>query len=341
MIRRTINSICKLNILSFRDYHCHTTLFYSTTTKSSPPSTTNLLNITKEMSEGSKTLTKKKQEDTEKYNGDSLPSLGLLKGTPDIFDGLTIDEVSQYPDNIEEFRVLLKKSLDFWIENKRRGLWFKVPESKSQLIPVLIENGFKFHHCQSDYLMLTNWLPQELNKLPHYTSHFIGCGGVVINDKKEILLITEKQRPTKWKIPGGALDSGEDISATAVREVFEETGVKTEFVGVLGFRQLHKYAFNRGDIYYICALKPISEEINIDPNEIALCKWAPIEEFLTLETPFPLQRSVARLAYEYAENGYKGFKGDLVANSLKPGNSFIYHGSDADLLDLKYVEKHE
>jgi len=291
------------------------------------------------MSEASKILTKKKVLDIEKYNNNSLIELGLLKGSPDIFDGITVDDCTQYPKTLEEFKVLLKNSLDFWTENKRRGIWVKVPEKQSHLISALVEQGFTFHHCQSDYLMLTKWIPIENNKLPHYTSHFIGCGGVVINEKKEILLITEKQRPDKWKIPGGALDSGEDISATAVREVFEETGVKTEFVSVLGFRQLHNYAFDRGDIYYICALKPISQEINIDPNEIALCKWAPIEEFLNIETPFPLQRSVGRLAYEYAMNGYKGFKADEVAKSLKPGNSLVYHGSDADLSDLKYIEK--
>ncbi|EGG20163.1 hypothetical protein DFA_07283 [Cavenderia fasciculata] len=270
-----------------------------------------------------------------RFNTHELP--GIFRGIPDIFDGITVNDDTQYPNDVDTFEIHLKNSIEYWVENKRRGVWIKIPESKSEFIPIVVRQGFSFHHCQSDYIMLTKWLPQDKNRLPDYTSHFIGCGGLVINDKKEILLITEKQRPNKWKIPGGALDSGEDICTTAVREVWEETGVKTEFVSVLGFRQLHNYQFNRGDIYFVCALKPLSSDINLDPNEIAQCKWLPIEEFVKNLETFPLQRSISRLAYEYAFNGYKGLKASEVSNSLKNGNSFVYHGSDADFDDLIWV----
>lgn len=39
-----------------------------------------------------------------------------------------------------------------------------------------------------------------------------------------------------WKFPGGAADYGEMIHEAAVREVFEETGVASEFVTILAFR---------------------------------------------------------------------------------------------------------
>ncbi|KAN0009328.1 hypothetical protein ACTFIU_006608 [Dictyostelium citrinum] len=305
---------------------------------------TNLLKITKTMSETSKLLDNKKIELNEKYNNPQLIEKGILAGIPDIFDGIIVNDTTQYPkgeDSVNKFKEIIKKSLEFWTENKRRGIWVEIPESYSILIPTLVENGFSFHHCQSNYIMLTKWLPTangEPNKLPHYTSHFIGCGGVVINDRNEILLITEKQRPDKWKIPGGANDPGEDICQTAVREVFEETGIRTEFVSILGFRQLHNYAFNRGDIYFVCALKPLTLEINSDPSEIAQCKWAPVKEFTEIETPFPLQKSVSRLAYDYCFNGYKGMKASAVANSLRAGNSFVYHSSETDFDDLKQKE---
>ncbi|KYQ91682.1 hypothetical protein DLAC_07459 [Tieghemostelium lacteum] len=292
------------------------------------------------MSQGSRNLNPHQLALIEKYNSPSLKEKSILCGHPDIFDGITVDNTDQYPDTVELFETFLNNSLNFWIENKRRGIWIKVPESKAHLISVATRAGFTFHHCQADYIMLTKWIPTELNKLPHYTSHFIGCGGVVINDKNEILLITEKQRPDRWKIPGGALDVGEDLCNTAVREVFEETGIKSEFVSVLGFRQLQNYAFDRADIYYVCALKPLSSEINMDTNEIGQCKWTPIQEFVNLQTPYPLQKAVSRLAYEYCFNGYKGFKASEVANSVKPGNSYLYHGSNANIDELaSKVEK--
>jgi ADP-ribose pyrophosphatase YjhB (NUDIX family) len=81
--------------------------------------------------------------------------------------------------------------------------------------------------------MLQHWLPEhELNKLPHYTTHFVGVGGVVINpETDEILVIQEKTSVVDskfadsklsvdmWKIPGGLVDEGENIPIAVEREV--------------------------------------------------------------------------------------------------------------------------
>ncbi len=48
------------------------------------------------------------------------------------------------------------------------------------------------------------------------------AGGVVQNDKKEILFI---YRLDKWDLPKGKLEKGENLEECAIREVEEETGV--------------------------------------------------------------------------------------------------------------------
>ena len=48
------------------------------------------------------------------------------------------------------------------------------------------------------------------------------AGGIVQNDKKEILFIN---RLGKWDLPKGKIEKGEKEAETAVREVIEETGV--------------------------------------------------------------------------------------------------------------------
>ena len=51
----------------------------------------------------------------------------------------------------------------------------------------------------------------------------IASGGLVQNEKKEILLIF---RRGKWDLPKGKLDKGETLEDCAVREVEEETGLQ-------------------------------------------------------------------------------------------------------------------
>jgi 8-oxo-dGTP diphosphatase len=77
---------------------------------------------------------------------------------------------------------------------------------------------------------LTKWLDESRpNMLPHYSSHTLGVGGVVIHpDQDKILLIKEKfvsNAHQNWKFPGGLVDQGETLDEAAVREVFEETGI--------------------------------------------------------------------------------------------------------------------
>ena len=68
-----------------------------------------------------------------------------------------------------------------------------------------------------------------------------------------------------WKLPGGLVEHNESIGDAAVREVWEETGVKTKFVSILGFRELLKYQFDQQDLYFVCFLETVdgNEEIDI------------------------------------------------------------------------------
>jgi 8-oxo-dGTP pyrophosphatase MutT (NUDIX family) len=66
---------------------------------------------------------------------------------------------------------------------------------------------------------------------------------------------------------------GEDIGDAAVREVWEETSVKSELQFLISLRHTHHGMFKCSDIYFVVGLKPISDEINRCKREIAACKW--------------------------------------------------------------------
>lgn len=51
----------------------------------------------------------------------------------------------------------------------------------------------------------------------------LAAGGLVLNEKKEMLMI---HRRGKWDLPKGKLDKGEKLENCAVREVEEETGLQ-------------------------------------------------------------------------------------------------------------------
>jgi ADP-ribose pyrophosphatase YjhB (NUDIX family) len=49
----------------------------------------------------------------------------------------------------------------------------------------------------------------------------------------ELLLVTPKLEPTVWVLPKGHIEAGESPDQTAVREVFEEAGVRARIVEFL------------------------------------------------------------------------------------------------------------
>ncbi len=60
---------------------------------------------------------------------------------------------------------------------------------------------------------------------------------LIIECKSGIVLIERRNPPLGWALPGGFVEYGESLETTAVREAFEETGLRVSLV-----EQLHSYS---------------------------------------------------------------------------------------------------
>ena len=69
-------------------------------------------------------------------------------------------------------------------------------------------------------------------------------GGLVYNKKGEVLFIF---RGGKWDLPKGGIEKGEEIEATAMREVTEETGV--DKLTITKKLQKTYHVFKRNGVY--------------------------------------------------------------------------------------------
>ena len=89
----------------------------------------------------------------------------------------------------------------------------------------------------------------------------VAAGGIVINDRKEILFIF---RDKKWDLPKGKAEKNENITQTAVREVMEETGVKDLII--VRPKEKTYHIFKRGKKNYLKETYWFEMKSNYDKN---------------------------------------------------------------------------
>lgn len=221
----------------------------------------------------------------------------VLESTTNPFRGV-VPVPASLPKNPEVFRQQLRDSIDVWRAEGLQVVWLEVPITRSTLIPVAVEAEFSFHHSGHDYLMLTHQLEPGAY-IPPYATHYIGAGGVVLNDDRELLVVSEKYRSRRgpsYKLPGGALHQGEHLVDGVIREVLEETGVQARFEALACFRHWHGYRYGKSDIYFVCRLKPLSQEISMQADEIAECLWMPVDTFLSDGGVHTFNKEIVRAA---------------------------------------------
>ena len=93
-------------------------------------------------------------------------------------------------------------------------------------------------------------LDERISHIP-----FIQTGAaIIIRNENGQILLQERTDRNKWGLPGGCQDLGEDLRFTAVREAYEETGIKLDPYEIESIDTLsgesRKNSYPNGDIVY-------------------------------------------------------------------------------------------
>lgn len=268
----------------------------------------------------------------------SMDSSLHFKGRKDRYSGLTVSSKEEYISG-QKLDSLLEVSMNHWRDEGIRTVWFKVELIHADWVPILVKHGFVYHHAQSDFVMMAQWLVvNEANNIPRYAHNMIGVGAFVVNDEDELLVVQERFAvKSHWKLPGGYVNPGEDLRSAAVREVKEETGVDTEFVSMVTFRHVHQANFNCSDIYFIIHLKPVSKSITMCTKELAKCEWMKLQEYVKHPLVHEVNQYFAECFLESQRKGIQIEATDMYTAAIKRKQT-VYHikfNSEPEVIDDK------
>ncbi|KAI4296051.1 hypothetical protein L6164_036041 [Bauhinia variegata] len=264
---------------------------------------------------------------------DAGQQIKLLMSTNDDHGGVIV-EMDEAMDSTS-FVSILRASILHWKQQGKKGVWIKLPIHLVNLVEPLVKEGFWYHHAEPKYIMLVYWIPEGANTIPPNATHRVGVGAFVMNEKREVLVVQEKSglfRGTGvWKLPTGVVDQGEDICAAAVREVKEETGIDSEFMEVLAFRQSHNSFFEKSDLFFICMLRPLSFDIQMQEGEIEAAQWMPFEEYSA--QPFvekhELMKYINDICMARTDGEYSGFTPVPTKSHFQKHQSYLYLNAGA------------
>lgn len=93
-------------------------------------------------------------------------------------------------------------------------------------------------------------LDERISHIP-----FIQTGAaMIIRNKEGKILLQERTDRNKWGLPGGCQELGEDLRNTAIREAYEETGIRIKIEAIKLIDTIsgdsRKNSYQNGDIVY-------------------------------------------------------------------------------------------
>jgi 8-oxo-dGTP pyrophosphatase MutT (NUDIX family) len=95
--------------------------------------------------------------------------------------------------------------------------------------------------------------------------HLAGVNAVVINDRDEVLLVESKEI-NQWMPIGGMIEPGEEPADAAIREVYEETGVRVIPQRLAGVYDGPHVEYSNGDLVQYITIVFLCKAVAGEPH---------------------------------------------------------------------------
>jgi ADP-ribose pyrophosphatase YjhB (NUDIX family) len=167
-----------------------------------------------------------------------------------------------------------------WVTDEHGRRRFLAYYSADEIQLRLERNGFEVLGCwetpglarpETPWINVLAWSKM---RTPHS-----GANAIVVNEAGEVLLIKRSDNG-RWCLPGGHVDYGETIAQAAVREAYEETGIRVEVERLSGVYSRPYQAvegLERPSHYVIVALvcRPVGGELALSQESLEVRYFAP------------------------------------------------------------------
>lgn len=104
----------------------------------------------------------------------------------------------------------------------------------------------------------------------------IGAHAIIINDKKELLVIRRSQKndfmSLKWDLPGGTVEPGEEVKAALCREIKEELSTTVTVGDPFDVYDTFENGIHCVQILFLCHI-PKDAQIKLNPGEHDSFLW--------------------------------------------------------------------
>lgn len=130
----------------------------------------------------------------------------------------------------------------------------------------------------------------------------VGVGGIVIKDNKVLLVRhTYGQFKGKWIIPGGHVETGENIDDAVLREIKEETSTETRVKNIISIRSIILPDGN-SEIYIVFLLDYVSGTPTSDGIENDAAAFFDIDKVINDENVVYLSRYLIKKVLTHTYN---------------------------------------